>query len=89
MVKGIFKKGDNTLVDNEIFQTGAKVKPVEGYPITAVYGEKLKAPKTYKDVRELVVADYQEELEKKWVADLRKKYSVSVDKAVLETVNKH
>ena len=31
----------------------------------------------------------QEELEKKWVADLRKKYSVSVDKAVLETVNKH
>ena len=26
---------------------------------------------------------------KKWVADLRKKYSVSVDKAVLETVNKH
>ena len=89
MVKGIFKKGDNTLVDIEIFQTGAEVKPVEGYPITAVYGEKLKAPKTYKDVRELVVADYQEELEKKWVADLRKKYSVSVDKAVLETVNKH
>lgn len=89
VVKGIFKKGDNTLVDNEIFQTGAKVKPVEGYPITAVYGEKLKTPKTYKDVRELVVADYQEELEKKWVADLRKKYSVSVDKAVLETVNKH
>lgn len=89
VVKGIFKKGDNTLVDNEIFQTGAEVKPVEGYPITAVYGEKLKAPKTYKDVRELVVADYQEELEKKWVADLRKKYSVSVDKAVLETVNKH
>lgn len=89
VVKGIFKKGDNTLVDNEIFQTGAKVKPVEGYPITAVYGEKLKSPKSYKDVRELVVADYQEELEKKWVADLRKKYSVSVDKAVLETVNKH
>ena len=89
VVKGIFKKGDNTLVDNEIFQTGAEVKPVEGYPITAVYGEKLKAPKSYKDVRELVVADYQEELEKKWVADLRKKYSVSVDKAVLETVNKH
>ena len=89
VVKGIFKKGDNALVDNEIFQTDAKVKPVEGYPITAVYGEKLKAPKTYNDVRELVVADYQEELEKKWVADLRKKYSVSVDKAVLETVNKH
>ena len=89
VVKGIFKKGDNTLVDNEIFQTGVEVKPVEGYPITAVYGEKLKAPKSYKDVRELVVADYQEELEKKWVADLRKKYSVSVDKAVLETVNKH
>mgnify|MGYP004661603643 FL=1 len=46
VVKGIFKKGDNSLVDNKIFQTGAEVKPVKDYPITAVYGEKLKAPKT-------------------------------------------
>jgi peptidyl-prolyl cis-trans isomerase SurA len=36
-----------------------------------------------------VVADYQEELEKAWVEDLRKRYSVVVNKEVLQTVNKH
>lgn len=89
VVKGIFKKGDNNLVDRDIFKTGATVAPLKDYPITATYGETLKAPKTYQDVRELVVADYQEQLEKQWVADLRKRYKVTVDKAVLDTVNKH
>ena len=52
-------------------------------------GKKLKAPQDYTDVRGLVVADYQEELEKAWVAELRKKYPVTVNKDVLATVNKH
>jgi peptidyl-prolyl cis-trans isomerase SurA len=37
----------------------------------------------------LVLTDYQEQLEKDWVAALRKKYVVKVDEAVLKTVNKH
>ena len=89
VVKGIFKKGDNTLVDRDIFKTGATVKPMKDYPITATYGQLLKAPSSYQDVRELVVADYQEQLEKEWVAGLRKRYTVEVDKQVLDTVNKH
>ena len=40
-------------------------------------------------MREQVVADYQDLLEKKWVAELRKRYKVKVDKKVLATVNKH
>lgn len=89
VVKGMFKKGDNALVDKQVFKKDTTVAAVEGYPFEAVYGEVLKAPKTYADVRELVVSDYQEALEKKWVADLRKKYPVVVDKEVLATVNKH
>ena len=38
---------------------------------------------------DLVLADYQDALEKKWVATLRKKYKVTVDKDVLKTVNNH
>ena len=49
----------------------------------------LKKPASYEDVRELVVADYQDALEKKWIAELRKKYAVTVNKEVLDTVNKH
>ena len=53
------------------------------------YKRKGFKPKDYTEVRELVVADLQEEMNKRWVADLRKKYPVSVNKKVLKTVNNH
>ena len=87
--KGIFKQGDNALVDREVFKKDTTVKTIEKFPIDAVYGKKLKAPQEYQDVRGQVVADYQEQLEKEWVAELRKRYAVKVDEAVLKTVNKH
>lgn len=87
--KGIFKKGDNALVDRQIFGVDTVAAPVKDYPYTAVYGKKLKAPKGMDDVRALVVTDYQEFLEKQWVARLRKKYQVSVSEDVLKTVNNH
>lgn len=87
--KGLFKAGDNALIDREIFKQKAEVKPVKDYPIDAVYGKKLKAPEELDDVRSQVVSDYQEVLEKEWVKDLRKKYAVTVNREVLATVNKH
>lgn len=88
--KGIFKKGDNALVDSVIFKKDTTVTKVKDYPIDGVYGKVLKKrPEDYTDVRGLVVADYQEALEKEWVAELRKKYLFTVNKEVLETVNKH
>jgi peptidyl-prolyl cis-trans isomerase SurA len=88
--KGLFKKGDNKLIDREIFKVAdVKVDSVKGYPIDATYGKLLKKPEEYTDVKGLVVADLQNELEKQWVAELRKKYSFSVNEEVLKTVNKH
>lgn len=87
--KGIFKKGDNALVDKEVFGKDTTVKAMKTYPYDAVYGQKLKAPKEMDDVRGQVVADYQEYLEKQWVDQLRKQYSVEVDESVLKTVNHH
>ncbi|MCR5077850.1 MAG: peptidylprolyl isomerase [Prevotella sp.] len=87
--KGIFRKGDNALVDHEVFGIDTVAKPMKDYPFEAVFGKKIKAPEAMEDVRGLVVSDYQEELEKSWVASLRKKYQFTVDKQVLATVNKH
>ena len=87
--KGIFKEGDDTLVDNKIFKKDTTVTEMKDYPFSATYGKKLKAPEDYTDVRGLVTADYQELLEKAWVDELRKKYTVVVNKDVLATVNKH
>lgn len=88
--KGLFKKGDNKFVDREVFKVqDVQVDSVKGYPIDAVYGKLLKKPEDYTDVRVQVVADLQDELERLWVADLRKRYSFSVNEEILKTVNKH
>ena len=88
--KGVFKKGDNAFVDKMVFKKDTTVNNVEGYPFNGVYGKLLKkGPEDYRDVRALVVADYQDWLEKEWVAELRQRYKYTVDKDVLKTVNKH
>lgn len=88
--KGLFKKGDNALVDHDIFKVDTTATSVKDYPIDATYGKILKkGPEDYTDVRGLVTADYQDELEKEWVAGLRRKYAVEINREVLNTVNKH
>lgn len=87
--KGIFKKGDNALVDHEVFKVHTLPKQIEGYPYSAVYGKKIKSPKVMDDVRPLVVTDYQEYLESQWVNDLRQKYTVTVNEDIVKTVNNH
>ena len=88
--KGIFKKGDNALVDSAVFKKDTTVTRLKDYPIDDVYGKVLKkGPEDYTDVRGLVVADYQDLLEREWVADLRRRYTFSVNEDVLKTVNNH
>ncbi len=87
--KGIFKAGENKLVDRDVFKKDVKVTSMKDYPIDATFGKIIKAPQVYQDVRGQVVADYQDELEKAWVVELRKKYPVVVYKEVLKTVNNH
>lgn len=88
--KGLFKKGDNKLIDRDRFKVrDIKVDSVKGYPIDATYGKMLKKPQEYTDVRGLVTADLQDEMERLWVADLRKKYPVIVNQEVLKTINQH
>lgn len=52
-------------------------------------GKKIAQPQTYKDVKSLVEADLQSELEKAWIEELRAKYPVTVNRDVVLTVNNH
>ena len=90
VVKGIFKEGDNKLIDKKVFKKkNVEVPPVKDYPYEAVYGKLLKkGPETYDDVRGQVVADYQDQMEKEWVASLRSRYPVTINQEVVKTVNK-
>lgn len=87
--KGIFKEGDNAFIDKMVFKKDTVVTVLKDFPIDAVYGKLLKRPESFEDVRGLVTADYQEQLEGQWVAELRRKYPVEVYYDVLKTVNKH
>ena len=89
VVKGIFKKGDNALVDRDVFKKDTVYNAPKDYDYSAVYGTVMKKPKDYSDVRELVVADYQEQLEKQWIEDLRRQYPVVLNQEALATVNNH
>ncbi len=89
--KGIFVEGENKAVDKYGFKLKkAEYTPTEEYPYIFALGKNLKySPEDYSDVRGLVTADYQEYLEKEWIAALRKKYTVEVDQNVLKTVEKN
>lgn len=90
MVRGPFKQGKNIYADYYGFKQGERPDTVVGFPVTNVIGKlQKKAPDSYEDVRGLVTADYQSHLEKLWIAELRKKYSVVLYPEVLDTVNKH
>jgi len=88
--KGLYVQGDNKYVDKDIFKVETPVTPDKDYPFVYVVGKELKnTPENYTDVRGLVTADYQEFLEKQWIAALRAKYPVVVDENILKTVKKN
>ncbi len=87
--RGIFKQGDNAVVDNNVFKQKKEVKPMTDFPESDVFGQVAKAPRSAVDVKGQVTADYQSAMEKEWVEKLRKKFSVETFDDVIKTVNKH
>ena len=91
MEVGVFKPGDNATIDRQVFKRrDVVVKTDATFPFEAVYGKKLKKyPEGYNDVRDRVVADYQQMLEAEWVASLRSRYPVQINQEILKTVNQY
>ncbi len=86
---GVYKQGDDQVVDFLKFKTGQEPRPNKVLPYYGAIGKVLKQPASYIDVKAQVVSDYQDQQEKDWIINLRKKYKVSIDQTVLNTVNKH
>lgn len=90
MVRGPFTVGKSVHADYYAFGVGERPEAQESLPFTGVVGKlQKKGPDTYEDVRGEVTADYQALLEKQWVSELRKKYSVVLYPEALATVNNH
>ena len=86
--QGLFAPGDNAYVDEKIFKRG-KAESTKSFPFTTFLGEKVKGPKSYREVRGTVTGDYQNHLEKCWIMQLRADSKVEINQEVLRTVNNH
>lgn len=77
--RGIWTIGKNAAVDKYGFKKKeAEYTANEKFPEVLVYGKVIKAPEVYTDDRGKVTTDYQDFLEKQWIATLREKYTVEM-----------
>ncbi|MDE6560833.1 MAG: peptidylprolyl isomerase [Muribaculaceae bacterium] len=83
----LMEEGQNAMVDNVIFG-GEPVKPNnKKYTVYFIFEPKLlDAPETMTDVKSLVTSDYQNQLERDWVENLKARYPVTVNEKVLRKV---
>ena len=85
--RGLWKQGANGAVDKYGFKVkGAEYTPTEEYPIVLLVGKLIKSPVEYTDERGKVTTDYQDYLEKLWVAKLREKYPVVINQEVWNSI---
>lgn len=85
--RGLWTMGKHAAVDVYGFKNkDAQYTASEEFPIVITVGKVIKAPQAYEDERGKVVTDYQDYLEKLWIAKLREKYPVVVNEAVWENV---
>jgi peptidyl-prolyl cis-trans isomerase SurA len=63
-----------------------KDNPVQFAYIIHEYAK--SSPRTFGEARGLVINDYQNELENKWVEELKKKYPVTINETVFRTLPK-
>ena len=82
--QGLWTAGKNAAVDKYGFKSKtAAYTASEEFPVVVPVGKVLKAPQEYTDVRSQVTTDYQDYLEEQWIATLREKYPVVVNKEAL------
>lgn len=82
-------KGVNAIVDNLVFGEEVEV-PVnnkfKSYFI--VDGRIVEQPENLEDIKAVVINDYQEQLEKEWVDQLKQNHNVTINKKELANIRK-
>lgn len=83
-----FEKSENAIIDGIKWKKGLSENiPVNNTVVFVKVKEKINSqPKKLSEVRGAATADYQNYLEKEWLETLRKKYPVSVNDSVFQTL---
>lgn len=85
LLEGYFKKGDNKIMDGVEWKVGPQAFEKSGrfYAIDIKKVDPART-KTLDEARGAVINDYQSFLEKEWVAQLRKQYTVTINEEELK-----
>jgi peptidyl-prolyl cis-trans isomerase SurA len=90
-IEGKYEKGQYDVVDKTEWKLG--LTPINkindsSYQFILVKQVVKPEPKSLKEAKGYIVSDYQEYLEKTWLAELRNKYPISVDESVFKSLIK-
>ena len=89
---GRYELSQLPVVDRTNFTKGLFTAPVKNandgsYSFNYIVNMyKEPSQRSFEDSRGMVISDYQQVLEEKWIAELRKKYPVMVNEAVFQTI---
>ncbi|MAZ96035.1 MAG: hypothetical protein CMP53_00775 [Flavobacteriales bacterium] len=87
--EGIAERNDeivfNTIWENEQGVFGPKAVG-EGFAVLQVFNFIPASPKELNEVKGLVIASYQNEIEQAWIKELKEKYPVSINKKVKDVL---
>lgn len=91
---GVFSKGENVYADkvfkkkenNEIDKDEKFVELPKENVLIYINGTKKAKQKSFDEIKGIVISDYQNYLEKKWLENLRKKYKIVVNNDVLNNI---
>lgn len=88
--KDVIEKGDKEVVNKVDWSEGYHaIEDYNGrYALVKINEIKASAPKKLKEIKGLVIADYQSYLEKNWIEQLMEKYEVSVNQPLVDSLIK-
>ena len=88
--QGIFEEGNETLPKNVKFVVGVSDIEKKGdyFFVTRVNKVLPSGEKSLEECRGKAINDYQQYLEENWVSDLKKEFTINVNKTVFEKVKK-
>lgn len=87
VIEGKYEKGQYDVVDNAGWQVGVtapKMLADSSYQFVRITRIAAPEPKSLRETKGFIISDYQEYLEKNWLTELRQKYPIIVNEAVLK-----
>lgn len=88
--EGTWYKGDNKAIDNLSRTKMRQQTIIDGFPSIVILNKIIDAvPLAFTEVQGEIITGYQEYLEENWVKQLKSKYTVKIDKGVLEEIRKN